>query len=229
MEASWALCCRLLKCRPWMAPHRIWCIATHCATLPHCMQKVEASLSSSKLAIRKDPALALNLIHSYGFASLPATLQMGLNSNNVISKICNEIECGCQLAELHKLGYSLADSLKRMKTTDNHCQPYLDAISHYVSRYSGGTDMPLMAFLGKWGFLFEWYLVLLFPPSTHVGSRYFSVQACWLKTLLCASLLATWFSIHKPFKNIFVGLLPPNTTSSSQESCDVHSSLVRSL
>ena len=163
------------------------------------------------------------------FPSLPATLQMGLNSNNVISKICNEIECGCQLAELHKLGYSLADSLKRMKTTDNHCQPYLDAISHYVSRYSGGTDMPLMAFLGKWGFLFEWYLVLLFPPSAHVGSRYFSVQACWLKTLLCASLLATWCSIHKPFKNIFVGLLPPNTTSSSQESWDVHSSLVRSL
>ena len=85
--------------------------------------------------------------------SLPAWLQMAMNSVNMGFKQVNEIEAASLMAELMKHGKSLNDALAQVEKSDPLCKPQLQAIAYYVSRYGGGEQQGLVLFLNDFSAL----------------------------------------------------------------------------
>ena len=83
---------------------------------------------------------------------LPSWLQLALNSTNSNSKQLSEVECAAQLAQGLKHGQQLKNSLDILKACDPACKPSLDCIAHYVGKFGGGMDCPIIDFLSKFGF-----------------------------------------------------------------------------
>ena len=88
---------------------------------------------------------------------LPSWLQMGLNSSNAISKPASELECACQLVEFFQTGLDLSKALEQTKASSILCENALNAIGHFVQHFGGGTDFPLIKFLGRFGALHVLY------------------------------------------------------------------------
>eukprot|EP00435_Cladocopium_sp_Y103_P053726 s2435_g17.t1 len=118
--------------------------------------------------------------------SLPAWLQMAMNSVNVGFKQVNEIEAASLMAELMKHGKSLNDALAQVEKCDPLCQPQLQAIAYYVSRYGGGDQQGLVQFLNQCRAL---------TLNNLIRSLWLCVQACmalikplWLCVQACMAL-----------------------------------------
>ena len=86
-------------------------------------------------------------------------LQLAQNSTNSIAKPINELEVACQLAALHQAGTSLKDGVAKLQAGDVQARMSLPSICHYVQRYSGGPEFPLIKFLSN--FSSQWGTALL--------------------------------------------------------------------
>ena len=81
--------------------------------------------------------------------SLPAWLQLAMNSVNMGLKQVNEIEAAALMSELLQHGKTLQEAQVVVEQSDPVCKPRLPAISYYVSRYGGGDSQGLLKFLSQ--------------------------------------------------------------------------------
>ena len=99
------------------------------------------------------PMLVINEMVERSIPSLPAWLQMAMNSVNMGFKQVNEIEAAALMAEFIKHGKTLNEALAQVEKTDPLCKPQLHAIAYYVSRYGGGDQQSLLKFLSQFSTL----------------------------------------------------------------------------
>ena len=99
------------------------------------------------------PMFVINEMVERSIPSLPAWLQMAMNSVNMGFKQVNEIEAAALMAEFIKHGKTLNEALAQVEKTDPLCKPQLHAIAYYVSRYGGGDQQSLLKFLSQFSTL----------------------------------------------------------------------------
>ena len=106
-----------------------------------------------KLVAEGWPMVVISEMVERKMPSLPAWLQMAMNSINMGFKQMNEIEAASLMAELMKHGSTLKDALAQVERSDPLCKTQLPAIAYYVSRYGGGDQQGLICFLKEWSAL----------------------------------------------------------------------------
>ncbi len=87
--------------------------------------------------------------------SLAHFLQMAQNSTNSISRPITELEVAAQLATLYEGGATLQEAMSTLQSGDLQSRISLPSICHFVQRFSGGPQFPLIRFLStfssQWG------------------------------------------------------------------------------
>ncbi|CAK9094208.1 Uncharacterized protein SCF082_LOCUS44288, partial [Durusdinium trenchii] len=92
--------------------------------------------------------------------TFPSWVQMAMNSSNSIGRPQTELELATTMATFFQNGMDLKEAITQAKQGDIKCQQSLPAVAHYVQRFAGGPNFPLIHFLGKFGKLFGGALLL---------------------------------------------------------------------
>ena len=92
--------------------------------------------------------------------TFPSWVQMAMNSSNSIGRPQTELELATTMATFFQNGMDLKEAITQAKQGDIKCQQSLPAVAHYVQRFAGGPNFPLIHFLGKFGKLFGGTLLL---------------------------------------------------------------------
>jgi hypothetical protein len=92
--------------------------------------------------------------------AFPSWLQMAMNSSNSIGRPQTELGLATTMATFFQNGMDLHEAIAKAKQGDIKCQQSLPAVAHYVQRFAGGPNFPLVHFLGKFGKQFGGTLLL---------------------------------------------------------------------
>ena len=92
--------------------------------------------------------------------AFPSWLQMAMNSSNSIGRPQTELELATTMATFFQNGMDLHEAIAKAKQGGIKCQQSLPAVAHYVQRFAGGPNFPLVHFLGKFGKQFGGTLLL---------------------------------------------------------------------
>ena len=81
--------------------------------------------------------------------SLPAFLQMVLNSSHSVGLGVQELEAAQQIALLCKSGSTMKEAIQSVKTAKPACESYIEVVGLYVQQFGGGPSFPVISFLNK--------------------------------------------------------------------------------
>ncbi|CAE7228312.1 unnamed protein product [Symbiodinium sp. CCMP2592] len=93
------------------------------------------------------PWLVLSWRAEFLVPTLPAFVQMVLNSVHSVGLGIQEMEAAQQVALLVSSGQSFKDAVQSVKASRPACHSYMDFVGLYVQKFGGGPDFPLISFL----------------------------------------------------------------------------------
>ena len=83
------------------------------------------------------------------YPKLAFLAQQALNSTNNSANQVSELEAACSLHEYVDLGYSWEAAAQAVAASNPPCLEYLDVLSKYTQKFSGGSGGPMLRYLDK--------------------------------------------------------------------------------